>query len=370
MRTEHILIMRFSAMGDVAMTVPVVYVLARQYPHVRITMLSRPFARPFFEHMPHNVSFMEADVKREYDGIKGLNALYRRLMAKNFTAVADLHSVLRSDYLRMRFNIDRFRVEHIDKHREGRRQLVKKENKKLVQQPTAFENYADVFRRLGYPIELEGFKSIFGDAGSDQSLLPDNLHRHTDSTEPWIGIAPFAAFPSKVYFPRLMERAIEMIEQMRPGCRILFFGGGKEETETFARWCYGHPNRTDASGQLHSLRLELILMNRLDVMVSMDSSNMHLASIAGTPVVSIWGGTHPYAGFMGWGQSPDNAIQVDMPCRPCSIFGNKECQFADRRCLRLIHPGQVAEKVDAILAKKYGATKHPLPHADAAGNAV
>lgn len=96
MRTEHILIMRFSAMGDVAMTVPVVYSLARQYPDVRITMLSKPFARPFFERMPSNVSFMEADIKDEYDGVKGLNALYRRLTAKNFTAIADFHSVLRS----------------------------------------------------------------------------------------------------------------------------------------------------------------------------------------------------------------------------------------------------------------------------------
>lgn len=89
MKTEHILIIRFSAIGDVAMTVPVVYSLARQYPHLRITVLSRPFAKPFFEHLAPNVGFMEADIKREYKGVKGLNALYRRLIAKQFTAIAD-----------------------------------------------------------------------------------------------------------------------------------------------------------------------------------------------------------------------------------------------------------------------------------------
>ena len=144
MRTEHILIIRFSALGDVAMTVPVVDSLARQYPDVRITMLSRPFARPFFERMPPNVGFMEADIKNEYYGVKGLNALYRRLTAKNFTAIADFHSVLRSDYLRMRFNIDRYRVEHIDKRRSMRRALVSQTDKKLVQMPSQFEAYADV----------------------------------------------------------------------------------------------------------------------------------------------------------------------------------------------------------------------------------
>ena len=117
MKTEHILVIRFSAMGDVAMTVPVIYSLAKQYPHVRITMLSRPFARPFFENLAPNVGFMEADLKGEYKGIKGLNALYRRLVAKKFTAIADLHSVLRSNYLRMRFNLGMYKVAHIDKHR-------------------------------------------------------------------------------------------------------------------------------------------------------------------------------------------------------------------------------------------------------------
>ena len=114
MKKEHILVIRFSAMGDVAMVVPVVWSLAHQYPDIRITVLSRTFARPLFEDLTPNVGFMAADLKHEYRGIKGLNALYRRLAAKQFTAVADLHSVLRSEYLRMRFNMGRYRVAHIN----------------------------------------------------------------------------------------------------------------------------------------------------------------------------------------------------------------------------------------------------------------
>lgn len=110
MKTDHILIMRFSAMGDVAMTVPVVCALAKEYPNLRVTMLSQPFARPLFENLAPNVSFMEADIKNEYKGITGLNALYRRLTAKHFTAIADLHNVLRSSYLRMRFNLGQNKV--------------------------------------------------------------------------------------------------------------------------------------------------------------------------------------------------------------------------------------------------------------------
>ena len=173
MKKDHILIIRFSALGDVAMLVPVVYSLAHQYPDVRITVLSRGYARPFFDELAPNVGFMEADLKREYHGIKGLNALFRRLAAKQFTHVADMHSVLRSEFLRMRFNLGSYKVAHINKHRKGRKRLTASVNKQLIQQPTPFQNYADVLARLGYPIEPE-FHSIFPDEGGDLSQLPMN----------------------------------------------------------------------------------------------------------------------------------------------------------------------------------------------------
>lgn len=157
-------------MGDVAMTVPVVKSLAQQYPDLRITVLSKPFARTLFDGLAPNVSFMGADIKGEYHGIKGLNALYRRLTAKNFTAIADLHSILRSSYLRMRFNFDRYRVAHIDKHRAMRRALTATNNKQLVQLPTPFEGYADVLAQLGYPVNIN-FTSIFPPEGGDLKLI-------------------------------------------------------------------------------------------------------------------------------------------------------------------------------------------------------
>ena len=146
MKKEHILIIRFSALGDVAMTVPVVYSLAKTYPDLRITVLSRGFARTFFDDLAPNVNFMEADINGEYKGVKGLNALYRRLTAKKFTAIADFHGVLRSGYLRLRFNLDRYKVAHINKHRSERKSLVSKSRKVLAQIPTSFENYAEVLK--------------------------------------------------------------------------------------------------------------------------------------------------------------------------------------------------------------------------------
>lgn len=349
MKKEHILVIRFSALGDVAMAVPVVYSLATTYPDVRITVLSKSFARTFFENLAPNVNFMEADLKGEYKGVKGLNALYRRLVAKRFTAVADLHSVLRSDYLRLRFCLGRYKVAHIDKYRKGRRELTSARHKHLVQQPTSFKKYADVFKKLGYPITPQ-FTSLFPKEGGDLSQLPQTIGTKKPA-EQWIGIAPFAAHEGKIYPPQLMEQVVAEMAEKRPETRIFLFGRGKQEDATFTEWCSKYPQCIYVGQHLGSMQQELILISHLDVMVSMDSANMHLASLTNTPVVSVWGATHPYAGFLGWNQSEDNAVQIDMPCRPCSIYGNKDCANGDYACLRNIRPQQISEKINAILTK-------------------
>jgi len=348
---QHILVIRFSALGDVVMTVPVVYSLAMQYPDVRITVLSRPFARPFFDDLAPNVNFMEADVKGEYHGLKGLNSLYRRLVAKQFTHVADLHNVLRSEYLRLRFNIGRFRVEHIDKHRRQRRHLVAPKKKEKKPLPTSFENYLEVFRQLGFPIDGISFTSLFPPEGGNINLLPAIVGPKR-SWEQWIGVAPLAAHKGKTYPPERMVEVIQKLLQQYPQARIFLFGKGHQEELLFPRWVEQMPRCVYVSEHLEAMHQELILMSHLDVMISMDSANMHLASLTATPVVSVWGATHPYAGFLGWGQKAENVIGLDMDCRPCSIYGQKKCKRGDYACLTGIAPDMIIERVNKILTPK------------------
>ena len=348
MKKEHILVIRFSALGDVAMAVPVVWALATQYPDIRITVLSKGFARTLFEDLAPNVNFMEADLKKEYHGVKGLNALYRRLVAKQFTKVADLHNVLRSEYLRMRFNLGRYRVEHVNKHRHQRRQLTSYKHKVKKPLPSSFENYAEVFARLGYPVDIKKFHSIFPKEGGNQNLLPAAIGPRK-SFEQWIGIAPFAAHEGKVYPPRLMEQVIFQLIQKHPNIRIFFFGKGEQEDKYFQLWCAQYRQCLYVSKHCETMYQELILMSHLDAMISMDSANMHLASLTGIPVVSIWGATHPMAGFLGFNNNKDNIIQLDLDCRPCRIFGNKPCQRGDYACLQNIPPERIVERIQSII---------------------
>lgn len=351
MKRKHILIIRFSALGDIAMMVPVVYSLAMQYPDVRITVLSRSFARPLFDDLAPNVNFMEADLKGEYHGLKGLNSLYRRLVAKQFTHVADLHNVLRSEYLRLRFNMGRFRVEHIDKHRRQRRHLVARKKKVKEPLPTSFENYLEVFRQLGFPIDHLSFHSLFPPEGGNLNLLPAIVGPKR-SWEHWIGVAPFAAHQGKVYPPEKMFDVLQQLVAQHPKARIFLFGRGQQEKHFFSQWIQQLPQCVDVGRHLETIHQELILMSHLDVMLSMDSANMHLASLTATPVVSIWGATHPYAGFLGWNQQQENAVGLDLPCRPCSIYGQKLCHRGDYACLTGISPDMILERINRILTKK------------------
>lgn len=144
-KKNHLLVIRFTTIDDVAELAPIVKAVAVRYPDIRITVLSRDNARKLFNDLAPNVNFMEANLKEDYHGIKGLNALYRRLVAKQFTHVADMQSVIRSLFLRLRFNLGRFRVEHISK-----KQTKKKEGAPV---PTLTDRYIEVFTRLGFPID-------------------------------------------------------------------------------------------------------------------------------------------------------------------------------------------------------------------------
>lgn len=342
-----LLVIRFSALGDVAMSIPVISSLAARYPRLEITVLSRPFMQPLFAGLSPRIRFKGVDVSK-YKGIGGLYRLFRQLETEEgkYDAVADLHDVLRSKVLRTLFRLSGSKVAHIDKGRKEKRALTRPRNKTLRQLPTSFTRYERVFGRLGYPVET-AFRSIYGTGKGDCTLF-QSVAGVPDSKR-WIGIAPFAAHPGK----RLPETTVtQLIEELsvRKGTRIFLFGSGKEERKQLEAWADNRSNVLSVAGKL-KLDGELALMSHLDVMVSMDSANMHLASLTGTPVVSVWGATHPFAGFMGWRQSTGNAVQAELPCRPCSIFGNKPCFRKDYACLTRIAPQQIINRIEAILNK-------------------
>lgn len=342
-----ILVIRFSAIGDVAMTIPIVHAFATQYPQHEVTVLSRMALKPLFQNMPENVSFFDTDLSGAHSGISGVNKLYAELKEQHFDYVADLHDVLRSKYLRMRFNMNGVKVARINKGRREKEKLVRRHNKIFKSLKSSTRRYADVFEELGFPI-LMNFDSIYGQGQGDFSQI-ETIVGEKDSRK-WIGIAPFAQHKGKIYPLEMQEKVVAHFAQ-HPDVRVFLFGGGRKEQEVFDEWKIKYPTVTSLIGKMN-MNTELILMSHLDVMLSMDSANMHLASLVNIPVISVWGATHPYGGFMGWKQLPINAIQVDLSCRPCSVYGQKPCWRGDYACLSQIKPEQIIEKISAVIGVK------------------
>lgn len=330
----RILAIRLGALGDVAISMPALFSFAKQYPEHTLYFLTRQGFVKLFNDAPSNLKVIGIDLKK-YDGFIGLNRFYNeQLKSLKIDAVADLHNVMRSWILDARFALCGARIAKRTKDKKERLQLLRKQNKNYVQLRPYYQRFADVFDALGYPISLQ-----FDGLKVSSPLQPNG--------KKWIGIAPFSAHEGKVYPLEKMNQVIQLLSEL-PDVQLLCFGGGKYESEVFANWEKQYSNVVSLAGK-YSLNEELGIMQKLSVMLSMDSANMHLASLVATPVASVWGPSHPYVGFCPWGQDPNNAIQVDLPCRPCSEWGAKPCYRGDWACMHNISPEVIVQKIKQFL---------------------
>ena len=299
-------------MGDVAMTVPVLRALTLKYPELKITVLTRAFFKPFFRDL-ENVDVFSADLKGQHKGVFGLYKLARALNKKPFYMVADLHNVLRSKILKKLISCKRFIS--IDKGRKEKKLLTS--GKVFKQLKTTHQRYADVFEGLGYKVDLSNpsFPKRVVLSSKLQKLIGDNPIKT-------IGIAPFAAHDGKMYPLKLMKHVIENLSK---DYRVVLFGGGKNESEILNQYENNFENTFNLAGKV-SLDEEMDVISNLDVMLSMDSGNAHIAAMLGVKVITIWGVTHPFAGFAPFNQPENNGLvanRTKFPLIPTSVYGNK-----------------------------------------------
>ena len=211
---------------------------------------------------------------------------------------------------------------------------------------TTHQRYADVFARLNLPIDISHVSCL-----NKEQLSDTTLELVAADTKKWIGIAPFAAFEGKRYSLELMERVLKQLND-EGKYKMLLFGGGKEEVRQLAVWESKFLNCVNIAGKL-SFNEELSLISNLDLMLSMDSGNAHLAAMYGIPTVTLWGVTHPYAGFYPYGQDSDNALLADrnqFPLIPTSVYGNKFPKGYEK-AIATISPDQVIRKIKQVLEK-------------------
>ena len=344
---KNVLVARFSALGDVAMTIPVVYSVCIDNPETRFVMVTQKMASTLFINVPANLVVLGIDTKNEYKGLAGIRKLKDKLIKEyEIDLFIDLHDVLRTWLLGVSFLASGVKVMRFDKGRRGKHVLTRRHNKRMLPLLSSRARYREVFHRAGFSFS-ESFVSIFGDSKAPAELYSSIIEPKRKG-ETWIAIAPFAKHKGKIYPLDLMEKVVYELSSWEH-TTVFLLGAGKNEEEILSRWQKHGANIINMAAHHSGFACELSLLSNCDVMVSMDSANMHLASLVRLQVVSVWGATHPYCGFMGWHQDERNAVQLNMSCRPCSVFGSKPCYRGDYFCMTGIPPQLIVSHVKQFL---------------------
>jgi ADP-heptose:LPS heptosyltransferase len=339
----RLLVIRTSAMGDVALMTPVIKGMREQFPDAELVIITRPVFKPFFSSI-EGLTLIFPDLKKRHKGFLGLFRLFKDISRQShIDHVIDLHDVLRSKLLRSFFRLSGVAVSVIDKGRGEKRSLIN--GKKKARLKHSVERYCDVFAKAGFPVVPSKGSGIV----ASQRIKSDVLFVQGVPGELNIGVAPYAKHILKVWPESNMVELLQLIAASYK-CRFWLFGG-TEDSEKLTQLQTKIKGSTNLAGKL-SLEEELSFMSNLDLMIAMDSSNMHMAALVGTKVISIWGGTDPLAGFSGWMQPDDFSIRIpieELTCRPCTIYGKGVCKRGDFACMNWLTPEIVFKKIERMV---------------------
>lgn len=341
----HALVIRNSAMGDVALTVPVIKMVLKENPDLKITMITNEVFKPFFNNIDR-LSFVCPDFKLKHKGIRGLTKFVIELtLHHNFDVIIDLHSVLRSFYMRFLFRLKGVPVFRINKGRAEKSRLLKRVKFKKLAHST--DRYIDVFKAAGLKTNSIDGMYMEPTTGAIEALELFLSKANIKQDKTWIGIAPFAKHDTKIWPTNNFYKLIEIINDFHQ-VQFFMFGGGEKENIIVNSFTKNFNNVVNMVGRI-TLKQEIALMNKMDFMISMDSANMHIASLLNKKVLSIWGATHPYFGFAPLNQRAEFSIQIplqDLKCRPCSVYGGESCKNSSKyKCMYDITPDHVYEKI-------------------------
>ena len=317
------------------MLVPVLRCLYAQNQNIQITLVTRDSFTPIFKEFSE-LQLMTPDFAGTHKGLKGLYRLYKALKQTKPHSIADIHYNLRSRILRLFFRLSFTRVKAIDKGYAERKRLTHPTKKTLKPLTPQHYRYVEVFSRLGFALDVDKHEFPI-----KPGLPKSSLEIDLPANRKWIGIAPFAAHPGKVYPLDLMQKVVGYLQQEHS---VFLFGHGPKEAAQIHVWAKAYPHVIPNALEMpFSEQLDLIA--NLDAMISMDSANGHLAANFGVPVITLWGMTHPFLGFSAFGQNNHLLVNREkFPKVPTSAYGKMVPKgYGD--AMRTITPKEVIEMV-------------------------
>lgn len=323
----NVLAVRFSSIGDILLTTPLLRAIRHSHPGVRLTFLTKRAYLPLLSHNPN----VDRVIGLSLGG--SLTSLATELRAEGYTDLLDLHDNLRSRILRL-LAPGRWRT--YPKHRLTRALLIHgKRNHYRDRRPVA-ERYFAAAREL--QVTPDGGPPDFflgPEAGQEVAGWLDAVGL---AGEPEIiAVAPGAAHATKRW---PLEHWGALIDRLVSDGFAVAILGGPDDAPLAARLLARSRSRVASATGGFGLQATGALLRRVRALVSGDTGVMHMATAVGTPVVALFGPTVEAFGFFPYAMQA-RVLELPLPCRPCSALGGPRCPLGHHRCMIDLLPDAV-----------------------------
>lgn len=332
----RILIIHTAFIGDIVLSTPLIKKIKDTYPDSDITYVTTPSGEAILKNNPHLNNIIVYDKRGEHKGISGVWQLGKRLRYENFNMVITPHRYLRSSILswlsrspiRKGYDLASGSCLFTEKIKYDR---TKHEVEKLL-------SFVAPENKKRYEIELY--------PGEKEKMKGDNLWKENLLEDKKVVVlAPGSKWFTKQWPVEYFNKLAESLKKLS-NVRLIVVGGKDEINLPIEK-----ENIIDMRGKTSLLELADIL-SRADVVVTNDSSPIHIASAFKKPrIFALFGPTIEKFGFFPWSLN-SKVFQVDgLKCRPCGIHGGKSCPEKHFKCMRDILPEEVFKEIKEYLGE-------------------
>lgn len=340
-RTERILVFQTAFLGDVILTLPMIQVLKRSFPHAAIDVVTTPAAAPLLRH-PAIDAVITYDKRRTQSGLRGILSLSRHLRSQHYDIAILPHRSLRSALVvalgripvRIGFSTSsgRFLLNHVVSYDASRHEI---------------ERNLDLLAPLKIAVPARELPALHPDDAARQTVRKFLFEREITDDQTLIAIAPGSVWNTKRW---LAERYADLSSMLAHSGYEVIIIGGKEDAELGRAIVEAakHKRIHDATGRM-TLPESAAMIGRCSVLVSNDSAPLHLGVAVRTPVVAIFGATIPEFGFAPYGERDVVMETKGLQCRPCGIHGGDTCPTGTFDCMKMIETQKVYTAVVKLL---------------------
>ncbi len=306
---QKILIIRFSSIGDIVLTSPVIRCLKEQLPDAQIHYVTKELFKPVLEHNPY--------VYKIHTFKKDVSEIYEELLKEQFTLVIDLHKNLRSLRLKQKLKLPSYAFNKLNLQK-----FVAVNFKMLNRLPQQHivDRYLEAVTRLAIRNDGKGLDYFIGEN--------DKVNRSEIPAGKFIALVVGGSYYTK-QIPHTKLQAICELAQLP-----IVLMGGKEDAVIAKKLQDQFPGLINACGK-YSINQSASIISQAEWVITSDTGLMHIASAFHKKIISVWGNTIPEFGMGPYlSAAGSRIVEVkNLPCRPCSKLGYHKCPIAHFYCM-------------------------------------